>query len=60
MLHKNFVTCSLVRLKEREQIHLLIGEKTKKVLAYALLVLKKLLNRLACIFAHECKSHVCG
>ena len=26
MLRKNFVTCSLVRLKEREQIHLEIGE----------------------------------
>ena len=26
MLRKNFVTCSLVRLKEKEQIHLGIGE----------------------------------
>ena len=30
MLLKNFVTCSLVRLKEREQIHLGIGEEPCK------------------------------
>ena len=60
MLRKNFVTCSLVRLKEREQIHLRIGELTEKELAYAWSVPKKLLNRLTCVFACECESHVCG
>ena len=63
MLRKIFVTCSLVRLKDIEQIHLGIGallnKLLKKELAYAWLVLKKLLIRLTCVSARKCKNRVC-